>query len=644
MNFVSSGKIKKINLLLVAAAFLLTAACIAVRMFMNETTPELFVGMVAPKDYIAAEETVNEIATNRLRKAAADSVREILAADTSVNEKIMSQLAHFFEQAFDLRRNYVRIFDPYEEGQTGEVRVNLSVYLTDSQRRVLLEMETDVFLTLNEQLLVIMDMVLEQGIADDAREKAYAHARDEIEKLGLSVELNNLAYAIISSFIEPNLYVDETATNRAREDRAAEVVPEVYKRGQMIVRKGALITEEAFAVLEELGLTQENRAENLISFLGALLLVLVLFIIYAMYTRRYFPSVFEEKKDALLLFTLFTIVILIAALLPDIPYMFVPILIFTFLISMLLGVRLAVFLNVCVSAAALLIFGGGMEFAVYFLVTGSAAALFGQYSPDRNKIFLIAALLSLVSVCVAAGYLLVYGPTDTRSVVTVTAYAAVSGIFTVIISVGSLPFWEAVFGILTPVKLMDLANPNNELLRYMIIEAPGTYQHSLIVANLAETAAYDIGANPLAARAGGYYHDIGKIKYPQYFAENQKGLNLHDDMEPRYSAEVILSHVNYGLELAGAKKFPKIIKDMISQHHGTNVLTYFYQKQKNLTPDIDVDENDFRYPGPMPETREAAVVMLADIAEAAVRSMAPTGKELTDVNVFLKKLIKEKLD
>jgi len=555
----------------------------------------------------------------------------------------LSQLNNFFEQAYTLRKNYVEIYNPYEDEPEPE-RGSLSVYLTDSQRRVLVEMETDGFNALNESLITVTERILDQGVSTDSREKAYALAKEEIEKLGLSVDVNNLAYEIVSSFLTPNLFIDAAATLKAKEDKAAEVVPETFKRGQIIVRSNDIINEEAHAVLEELGLTRKNYAESAASLLGALLLIAVIFTAFITYVRRYFPSLSGARKEALLMFTLYALVIASVCFLPNIPHAFVPILIFTFLISMLLGVRFAIFMNFCVTTAALLVFGGGMDFFVFFTIAGSASALLGQYSFERNKLFLIGAVQSLVNVCAVVGYSLFYEPGVSEALIGGAVYAAAAGVLSIIIAVGSLPFWEAVFGILTPVKLMDLANPNSALLRYMIIEAPGTYQHSLIVANLAETAAYDIGANPLAARAGGYYHDIGKLKYPQYFAENQKGANPHDIMDPRSSAEVILSHVAHGLELADSKKLPKIIRDMVSQHHGTSLIKYFYMKLQKEKPDEEIVEADFRYPGPVPETREAAVVMLADVSEAAVRSMAPTGRMLDEVERFVRDLIKSVLD
>lgn len=223
-------------------------------------------------------------------------------------------------------------------------------------------------------------------------------------------------------------------------------------------------------------------------------------------------------------------------------------------------------------------------------------------------------------------------------------FAAVMGLVSVVIAVGSLPFWEATFEANTPLRLLELTNPNNELLRRLMIEAPGTYHHSLIVANLAETAAYEIGANTALARAGAYYHDIGKLKNPQMFSENQAGYNPHDDLAPETSAKIITQHPKDGVEMGRVHGLPNVILDVIREHHGTSLVKFFYFKALKLYGADNVNEADYRYQGVIPSTRESAVVMLADTVEAAVRSMLGSGKTLAEAESVIKTLIKDKLD
>jgi putative nucleotidyltransferase with HDIG domain len=213
----------------------------------------------------------------------------------------------------------------------------------------------------------------------------------------------------------------------------------------------------------------------------------------------------------------------------------------------------------------------------------------------------------------------------------------------VALCIGTLPFLEAVFGIVTPIKMLDLTNPNNKLLRRLTIEAPGTYQHSLIVGNLAETAAFDVGADPTLARVGGYYHDIGKLEYPQYFSENQISDNPHDVLDPYVSAQILTGHISKGIEMAEENRLPHRIVDIVEQHHGTTLIKFFYYKATKQYPDKIINESDFRYNYKIPQSKESAIVMLADTVEAAVRSMAK-GKTNEEVDAFVRTLIKDKLD
>jgi putative nucleotidyltransferase with HDIG domain len=218
------------------------------------------------------------------------------------------------------------------------------------------------------------------------------------------------------------------------------------------------------------------------------------------------------------------------------------------------------------------------------------------------------------------------------------------GVFASVLALGTLPIWEYLFGIITPIRLIELSNPNQPLLKRLLMEAPGTYHHSIIVANLAESAAEAVGANGILARVGAYYHDIGKLSRPYYFRENQLSSdNPHDRLDPALSASIIISHARDGVKLAQKYKVPKILQDFMLQHHGTTPVIYFYHKSKNNSDNPnDVKLDDFRYAGPKPQSPETAIVMLADTVEAAVRSLPePTSEKIDEL---IRRLIKEKLE
>lgn len=224
-----------------------------------------------------------------------------------------------------------------------------------------------------------------------------------------------------------------------------------------------------------------------------------------------------------------------------------------------------------------------------------------------------------------------------------TGFSVLGALLSGVLALGFLPFFESSFDVVTNIKLLELSNPNQPLMKKLLMEAPGTYHHSMMVANLAEVAAEEVGGNPVVARIGAYYHDIGKTKRPYFFGENQMGKeNPHNKITPNLSTLIIVSHTKDGVELAKEHNIPKVIQDIIEQHHGTTLVKYFYYTLKNSSenPD-DVKEEDFRYPGPIPSSKEAAIIMLADGVEAAVRSITePTKGKIEEM---VNNIIKDKL-
>jgi len=273
---------------------------------------------------------------------------------------------------------------------------------------------------------------------------------------------------------------------------------------------------------------------------------------------------------------------------------------------------------------------GHASYTGFVLVTSIAAAASIAYADKRSAIIKAGAYTAAVGALAAVGFQLVEAASLTVSItfmnfVWYVLFAAAGGFFCAFLVTIITPLAEYVFGYTTDIKLLELANLNHPLLRELVIRAPGTYHHSHLVGILAEAASEAIGANPLLVRVAAYYHDIGKIRKPLYFVENTTDCeSRHDKLSPNMSALIISSHVKDGLELAQQYKIPKRISDMIVQHHGTKMISFFYEKAKGLIAsgsDVKIDEKDFRYAGPKPQTREAGILLLADSVEAAVRSL-----------------------
>jgi putative nucleotidyltransferase with HDIG domain len=294
------------------------------------------------------------------------------------------------------------------------------------------------------------------------------------------------------------------------------------------------------------------------------------------------------------------------------------------LVAMLVDTQLAFLTGIVSALFAGVLAPTGMQNALYAMVSCSAAVYgIGRYR-ERQSVTLAGLLIGGVNILMAFA-LIAYSeqPISLNTIWLALLCGLAGGLLTAVFTAGGLPVNESFFGILTDVKLLELSNADLPVLGQLALRAPGTNQHSHAVGQLAEDACRAVGANPLLARIGALYHDIGKLAAPEYFVENQQGENPHDRLRPHQSAKIITSHVTYGSRLAKEIGLPKKIADFIPQHHGTRTLHYFLRKaQAQAKPDETIDENEFRYPGPKPQFKEAAIMMLADSCEAAARSLA----------------------
>lgn len=322
----------------------------------------------------------------------------------------------------------------------------------------------------------------------------------------------------------------------------------------------------------------------------------------------------------------------------------------TMLIALLLDTRLAIWFGVLFSLAAGILFNDEQlllfdyRYGLVALVSGTAGALSLAGVRNRPSILRAGLFASLSgTVAIVALHLLMSAEGDLRLLLQSVGFGLLSGLLSAVLTIGFLSLFETAFDILSPLRLLELSNPNHPLLRKLLVEAPGTYHHSVMVANLAEAAAEAIGADGLLARVGAYYHDIGKTKRPQFYIENQMQMeNPHDKISPHLSKTIILSHPKDGVEMLEEHRIPKPIRDIAAQHHGTTLLKYFYHKAKEINGENQVLEEDFRYPGPKAQFKEAAIVGIADGIEAAVRSLSrPTPGRIESI---VRKVIRERLE
>ena len=522
--------------------------------------------------------------------------------------------------------------------QAIEMFDQLPIPITEAQRAFILSLDDYAYTQMWE---IIMEAAYEVQ-STVIREVDTTVLRRYLDDIALDRETRETIVDIVAVHLEVNHVVDEIATQNMRDNMAANYLPVYVQQDEAIVRIGEIVTEDMYEMLAQLGmLTDATIRDMVLPIAGAIFIVAMLFFVSLMYVTYYRPTMVSIKREAFLLVTLYVLTLCFVFALSDFEYPFIPVLIFPMLVSVLIERRSAVVLSFAMTLISYFIVAANWDFLMFFLVSGFVIAMLSRFTTDRNKIFLVGIVVMGIQFALSVAIVVITEHEQAfysiPGLLTTAGIAAFNGLLTVIISTGSLPIWETFFGVVTPVKLLDLTNPTNLLLRRLTIEAPGTYHHSLIVANLAESAAYDIGANAHAARVGGYYHDVGKLKHPQYFAENLDGSNPHDHLDPADSARLIISHVSYGLELATEHRLPQFVRDIIQEHHGSSLLQFFYHKA--MEAETQVDEKDYRYPYMIPQTRESACVMLADAVEAAIRSMMSKLKSSDEMESTIRGLI-----
>jgi len=460
--------------------------------------------------------------------------------------------------------------------------------------------------------------------------------------------------------ISPNKFYDQKGTEQARAEAREQTKPVYIDKNELLVDKNQIITEDIYQLLAENDLLKGNSDYK--PRLGLLLFVVIMVAALFMYVRQSSPAVYQGNVQLLLLVLIYFLNMLamkIVSVAQTLEYPFVgyiaPVAMGSVLIAILLNMNLAYFSTPLFGIMASVFFNLDQDrlfdfrFGLVFVIA-SFVGVFAVHQANRRSTVLRAGfLVSLFAVLTVAAILLLSNVDGRKEWLYTLSSAAACGVLTAVLVIGLLPFFESAFGILSPLKLLELSNPNHPLLRKLLIETPGTYHHSVMVGNLSEAAAESIGADGLLCRVGSFYHDIGKTKRPSYFIENQTNIeNPHDRIDPYLSKSIIIAHARDGVEMLKEYKIPKAIRDIAEQHHGTTLLHYFYHKAKKQYEENgngehkEVSESDFRYPGPKAQTKEAAIVGIADSVEAAVRSLRnPT---IEQIGSMVQKIIKSRLD
>ncbi len=603
-------------------------------------------GDIAKVDIKAPREIKDEVSTKARLQQALEAVPIQYTKRTEIKTEILNEVNSFFSQVDSLKDKRID-----EKQKVQQLDQNGKINISERELSQILNLDKAELKSLQDVLIkVISDVYENVNISDDSQKdnaqdikKAQEYVYSKIKISKIANPLRQLAINIAYSEIKPNFYYDKEKTEELKKETLKNTPPVMIKKDQTIVKEGEPVSKYQLDLLKDVGLLNNNNNFEWYVFIGlGVLIALVLFIQYA-YIYKFYNEVFNDLNSLVLISLNNCIAILLARSMYTISPFLIPLASIPMILTLLLNYKISLFTSLvnCILIAV------AVNFEVEIILIAIMSVVLGstilRKMQERNDILYASSYIAIINVILtfSAGFLL------SNSVIDVSKkalFTLIGGVLSAILTIGLLPLFENLFGIVTTIKLLELSNPNNPLLKKLLLEAPGTYHHSILVGNLAEVAAEVVNGNPVLARVSAYYHDIGKTKRPYFFKENQIGKeNPHDKISPNLSTLIITSHVKDGLELAKEYKIPKVIQDIIQQHHGTSLVKYFYITMKNNSerPE-DVNEEDFRYQGPIPKSKEAAIIMLADGVEAAVRSINdPTKGKIEEM---VNKIIKARLD
>ena len=634
-------------------------------LLMLAVTPQRYnlkVGDIAPNTITASKDVVDEISTARQQEAAAAAVEPTYVYKEGISAEVMQNLQSVLAQATAVQKYGQRVLETaapddrqkqksyqFSETELKYARTLLTqLTLADYQMDTLLRATEEQMTEMCSNLTAAVENTMNTTVRETNVNESIQYLQQII---GLKTDidlLQNVVMPILRKVVQPNMVIDQEATDKLRQEARDAVEPVVYKQGQNIVLARERVTANQLEMLRSLGML-DNDTFDLNIYIGAFLLVMLSMMVLLIALILLDPELLASPKKLVLVMLVLCLTMGACVLAKEINPYLTPALLGVMMLTGLIGARAGVSgcltLTVLVSA---LLAGGDTSYTseivnLLFIsfISGFLVVIVLRRKPYRQQVLLCGLLTGLSNMVI----ILTIGFMTNNSmgvVVSNALWSALSAVVASVLCIALDALMEAVFRLATPAKLLELSNPNQPILRRLMIEASGTYHHSIIVANLAEAAAETVGANPLLCRAGAYYHDIGKLKRPMYFKENQLGENPHEHTNPYISAAIVTAHTRDGVMLAQQYHLPQEIQDIIIEHHGDTPVMYFYHKALKQAEGQAVDIADFRYDGRRPQSKESAIIMLADTVEAAVRSMPdPTPKAIEE---FIAKLVRGKID
>ncbi len=633
--------------ILLGAMLALVTTVVLLTDFLPSNQVILSSGDVSPDDILAPQDLTfeSEIRTRQAQDAQAGSVQEIFdPPDASIARQQELRARQILGYISSVRQ------DPYAspEDQADWIAAIPDLDLSPEVIERMLVLNAEQWQQVEDETV----RVLVRAMQGEIKESQLDSLRRRIPTLighGLTDTQADLVKALTSDLVTANTFYNAARTEETRQQARDDTPPVsvTIRQGEAIVRAGDLVRPVDIEALEAYGLRQQDPRWQ--SILGTIAFALLASTLLGLFIYRFHPGLWTQARASVVTFLLIALFVIASKLmlpLPDsiVPYLY-PLPALSMILTVLFGPVFGIVVGATVGLIGIFVAGGSLELTIYLLAgTFVGALVLGR--AESIKSFLQAGLaVALTNAVVILLFGLLAPDQDMLKVAIGALVGIVMGTLAASLTLAAFFALSALLDVTTPFQLMELSRPTHPLLRRLLLKAPGTYHHTLLVSNMAEQAANQIGADGLLARVGTYYHDVGKTVRPYFFTENRVGGdNPHKNLDPRTSANIIISHVQDGLDLAEKHKLPSAIQAFIPEHHGTSLVLAFYRMAVNAAGDEDEDihEEDFRYPGPKPQSKETAILMLADGCEARVRSAEPESAE--EIERIVREMFKARLD
>lgn len=609
----------------------------------------LEVGDIPRSDIKAPRDTIDERATKEAEDKALEKVDKQYTQKAEVKKQAEDNVILLFEKLNTIINNQSAqtATSTSVESNVSELKKIEGIALSEDEYKELLNIPKEQLSSLQKDILNIIDKTYEKNI-NEKDDESLNIARDSavslVEKLNLADKLKYVLEELVKGQINPNCFYDEEKTQELIDETRKSVAKVVIKQNQIIVKEGVPVTQNQLDILSDLGMLDDGKNTSIYLYVYIVLAMFVGIIMFLQYNYidRNYSEIFKNTKKITLISVINLMTLVFARTIGLVSPYLIPFACAPILLTLLINYKISIVISILNVIVISIATGFDAQVMMLGVISSILGATLLKKMQQRNELLYSTLYLSIVGVIitVSTGILI---SSNLREVLIKSAITFIGGVLSGIFALGILPFLEGTFNEVTTLKLLELSNPNHPLLKKLLMEAPGTYHHSMLVANLAEMASEEVGANSVIVRIGSYYHDVGKTERPYFFGENQMGgENPHNHMTPNLSAKIIISHVKDGIELARKYNLPKVIQDIIGEHHGTTLVKYFYYTMKNNSENPEeVKEEDYRYPGPIPNSKEAGIIMLADSVEAAVRSIKEPSED--KIKEMINNIISDKL-